>query len=79
MADMSAADLGVGIRALLESGNDWPPSLPGFRAMCRPAKRENAAMYRLPPSHQLPHKLSDEARAAGRQHIAKLKAGLTDA
>lgn len=74
---MSSADLGMGIRGCIESGQEWPPSLPAFRAYCRPAKRENAGMYRLPPSRQLPHKISDEDRQKGREAIAAMKRGLS--
>lgn len=42
-----------GLAELVRSADPWPPSLPEFMAMCRPPRRENAAMYRaaamLPP------------------------------
>ncbi len=34
-ADLSVEQLGQGIKALLDRGVDWPPSLPAFRALCR--------------------------------------------
>ena len=78
LAEFSEAEVFAGIQACIDSGDEWPPSLPQFRALCRPAPRENAAMYRLPPERQLPHLLTDEARASGRANIAKLRASLTD-
>lgn len=69
LADMSTADLGTGIIACVKSGESWPPSLPEFRAYCRPPKRENAAAY-VYSGPMLPHKLSDEDRAKGRAAIA---------
>ena len=73
---MSDADLGVGIRGCIQAASEWPPSLPAFRAMCRPARRENAAMYRVPATRQLPHQLSDERRSEGRAAIAAIRATL---
>lgn len=75
LADMSAADLGVGLAALLKSGEAWPPSLPEFRAYCRPPKRENAEAYRY-TGPSLPHLLDDERRAKGRAAIAAIRGKL---
>ena len=72
---MSAADLGQGIIACLKSGEAWPPSLPEFRAYCRP-KRENAAAYRY-SGPMLPHTLDDDARAKARALIATIRKALT--
>jgi len=77
LADCSAADIGTGLRACLESGEDWPPSLAAFLRMCRPMKRINEAAYVVPAERQLPHKLDDDERAKGRAIIAKLRRGLT--
>lgn len=76
LADMSGADIGQGLIACLKEAREWPPSLPEFRRMCRPARRENEAAYHAPPERLLPHKLSDEERAKGREHIAALRSGL---
>jgi len=51
-----------GLEACVTSGDAWPPSLPEFMAMCKPAKRENAAMYLNVP--QLPAPVSDKETAA---------------
>jgi hypothetical protein len=58
-----------GLEACVTSGDPWPPSLPEFLAMCKPTKRENAAMYRNVP--QLPAPVSDKATAA--MNLAKLR------
>lgn len=74
LADLSNDDLKRGLAGCLYRPDAWPPSLPEFRALCKPEKRENEAMYRFPPSRQLPHKLSDEDRQKGRSAIVGLKA-----
>ena len=76
LADLGYEDLKRGFKACMTNGEPWPPSLPEFRAMCKPAHRENEAAYRIPPSHQLPKKLTDDERTKGRRNIQKLKATL---
>lgn len=76
LADMSNADLKQGFLACIQRGDAWPPSLPEFRALCKPEKRENEAMYRFPPDRQLPHKLSDESRSKGRAALAAARAAI---
>ena len=74
LSDMSGADIGNGLIQCLKSGHEWPPSLPEFRAMCKP-KRENAAMYReFPP--MLENKVSDEQTAKAREAIRAMRAKL---
>ena len=34
LASMTPEQIGVGITACIKSGDEWPPSLPKFRAMC---------------------------------------------
>ena len=41
---ITGAQLAVGLRSCIESGTEWPPSLPAFRAMCIPE--------RMPRCHQ---------------------------
>lgn len=77
LAEFTEAEVLSALEACIESDSEWPPSLPQFRVLCRPVKRENEAMYRFPPDRQLPHLLTDEARATGRANLAKLRAGLT--
>lgn len=74
LADMSSEDLKRGFFACLVSEDDWPPSLPGFRKLCKP-KRENAAMYRYSPM-QIEYKRTDEEKAQGRARIAEMKSQL---
>lgn len=75
--DLTNDELKAGFFACLHSGGAWPPSLPEFRVLCRPAKerRENAAAYRY-EGPALPHLLSPEQRLAGRANVAALKAKL---
>lgn len=75
LADMSSADIGQGLKACLRSGEGWPPSLPEFRVLCKPPKRENAAAYReFPP--MLEHKPSEEQKAKAREMIAAMRGRL---
>jgi hypothetical protein len=78
LADMRPDELRTGFVSCVKRGDPWPPSLPEFRALCRPApgKREHAAMYGLPPSRQLPHKIDDDARAKGRAAVARIRHAL---
>lgn len=72
LADLSGADIGTGLIQCLKLGHEWPPSLPEFRALCKPPKRENAAMYReFPP--MLEHKVSDEQKARAREMVAEMR------
>jgi len=76
LADLTPKQVGHGLMVLRDSGAEWPPSAPQFRAMCFPAKRENSAAYHVPPSHQLEKKISDEDRAKGRSELTKMRAKL---
>jgi len=73
---LSPADVGTGILKLRDSGAEWPPSATEFRAMCKKQNRENAAMYHIPPSHQLPKLATDEEKQRGREALAAIKAGM---
>lgn len=75
---LTQADVAIGLRACMEAAMDWPPTLPQFRALCRPPKerRENAAMYRdFPPALPAPPP-SGERLAAAKAAIAEAKARL---
>lgn len=75
LGDLSAEDIGRGLRACVERADPWPPSLPEFRRLCLKTMRENEAMYRCAGPF-LPHLLSPEQRAEGRAKIAQLRQGL---
>lgn len=67
---MSADELKEGLRACMNNGNAWPPSLPEFLAMCKPQKRENAKAYSTAP--MLPTPVSSrETAMAGIQAARK--------
>lgn len=80
LAGFSAEEIGNGLRACVQRADGWPPTLPEFRALCRPPKdqRENAAAYRY-TGPRLPHLLNDERRAAGRAAVAAARAALKGA
>lgn len=48
---LTGEDIAAGLRSCAASGEDWPPSLPQFRAMCKQTVEpvENAEMYRVQP------------------------------
>ncbi len=74
LSDLSASQIGAGIMACRNSGNEWPPSLPEFRALAKPNR---PPYYRDDNVKQLPQKQS--APEKGREEIAKLKALLSRA
>jgi hypothetical protein len=54
---LSPEQIANGLKACVHAGEDWPPSLPRFRAMCLGSseeQRENAAMYQRPECLALP-------------------------
>jgi len=59
---LGSEQIRMGLEACVLSGDAWPPSLPEFVAMCKPKKRENAAMYQNVP--QLPAPVSSRETAA---------------
>lgn len=64
--------IGRGLRACLDRNDPWPPSLPEFRALCKPGPRENAAAYRdFPPA--LEHKPSADQKLAAHHLLAELR------
>ena len=75
LAGLSGAELARGFEHCATTALRFLPSAGEFRAFCRPpkAQRENEAMYRFPPSRQLPHLLSERERATGRAAIAAMR------
>ena len=73
LADLTGAQLKNGFKTCMTNGESWPPSLPQFRAFCKPPQRPNEAMYRIPHERRLEKQLSDEHRTTARLHIAELK------
>lgn len=64
---LSGKQIADGLSGCIESGKEWPPSLPEFRAMClgkSEERVENAAMYRRPECLALlkPRPSRDHAR-----------------
>lgn len=76
---MSAADLGCGLIACRDSGEGWPPTLPEFRAMCRPnhglTAMERAAHREFEPDRLLEdHGAKEAAKAAGEKALSEINA-----
>jgi hypothetical protein len=79
LADLTVDELKKGFIACVKSGEAWPPTLPEFRILCRPAQRVNEAMYRAPANLPLTHKLSDDQRKVGREHLSGMLSKLKNA
>lgn len=70
LTTLGSDEIRRGLEACVISGDPWPPSLPEFLAMCRPAKRENAKAYSTAP--MLPTPVSSrETAMAGIQAARK--------
>lgn len=74
---MSPAELGCGLIACRDSGEGWPPTLPEFRAMCKPnhglTAMERAAHREFEPERLLEdHGAKAAAKAAGEKALAEM-------
>ena len=45
LSDLTAEELGAGLRAMLNRDDPWPPSLPEFRGLCKPPRRDPAHKF----------------------------------
>lgn len=67
LSDVTPEQVGAGLEKVRTGADEWPPTLPQFRAMCLPAKRLTAAHSeasgRLPPPKVTPE--------VAREHMAK--------
>ena len=76
LSDMEPDDIAKGLEACLTNGDGWPPSLPEFRQLCRPAKvnRINAAMYEeKPKALPEPEEYVSKRKQNGIEQINKIK------
>jgi hypothetical protein len=73
LADLSAADLGIGLIACRDSGKAFPPGLPEFRAMCLP-NRGMTAMESASHRQFAPDRLLEDHGAKAAAHEAGEKA-----
>lgn len=77
LADVAPEQVGRGIAACLDRPDPWPPSLPEFRALCRPRAEVPAPCHRLRPK-ALPEPAEAKARrtAAGLAAVRSIRAQL---
>lgn len=69
LADLAPDDLKAGFRRCIESGTDWPPSLPTFRAYCTERAPTPPRCHReFPPELPAPRNV-----ATAEKHIARLR------
>lgn len=77
LREVATAQLGVGLRALLERADTWPPNLVEFRQLCLehdPDSWERQAHKAVDQSAMLENKTAKERRAAdGLANIKKLR------
>lgn len=71
LANFSGETLKRALQAAIDSGREWPPSLPEFRALCRQFNRPEQRMAALPAPGQARTDL-ETARA----NMARIKAML---
>jgi len=66
LADLSLDQIKTGFVACLDSDEEWPPTLPQFRQLCK--ERKPDVTY-VP---QLPHRLSVDQKTTGQAVISNL-------
>jgi len=67
LRDITTAELAAGLRAVIARPDPWPPSLPEFRALCRPPAPDPAhVFYRALPKPKANLVRAKEALAAVR-------------
>ena len=71
LAGLTPEQVGRGLRRVADSGEEWPPSAPQFRALCLQS-REQAAAYREHVALPMPRLPADRHEA----HIAAARAAL---
>lgn len=60
---VTGEQLAAGLHACINRNEPWPPTLPEFRALCKPPMVENAAMYRRSELLALPRPPRDYSKA----------------
>jgi hypothetical protein len=68
LADLTDRHIARGIRAVMDSGSEWPPSLPAFKAMCKAG--ENLIPKFVAPLEKKP---TEEERQEFVENIKKLR------
>lgn len=73
---LAGQELAHGLEGCVSRSDPWPPSLPEFRALCKPQPVENAKMYETPPELLAlpePKEARDARRAKGKAAAQMLK------
>ena len=73
LADLSLDQIKTGFVSCLDSDQEWPPTLPQFRQFCKAGKPIE------PYVPQIPHKLSEDQRKVGREHLSGMLSRLRNA
>ena len=76
LGDMAPQEIANGLQACLVNGDPWPPSLPEFRQLCRPAKvnRINSEMYQeRPRALPEPVEMREKRKATGLAQLGAIK------
>ena len=70
LIDMTPEELKTGLLTCLTWEQEWPPTLPQFRNLCRPRKEEAHQVYQRLPE---PEEHREKRKAIGLAHIASMK------
>lgn len=78
LGGITPSEIAAGLSACVLRADPWPPTLPEFRAMCRPPAdtRPNAAMYRDFPKALPAPPPTGERLAAAKAALAEARARL---
>lgn len=70
LIDLEPEQLRTGLVACLDWQGDWPPTLPQFRALCRPRVHEAHKIFQRLPE---PEGSRERRKASGMAHLAAMK------
>lgn len=70
LVDMTPEELRTGLVTSLTWEQEWPPTLPQFRNLCRPRREEAHQVYQALPE---PDSVREQRKAVGMAHLTSLR------
>lgn len=70
LVDMTPEELRTGLVACMTWEQEWPPTLPQFRTLCRPIREVAHQVYQRLPE---PEEHRERRKAVGMAHLASMK------
>ena len=70
LVDMTPDELRTGLVACMTWENEWPPTLPQFRTLCRPIREVAHEIYQRLPE---PEEHRERRKSVGMAHLASLR------